>query len=319
MSNTEFKQEVISKCPLCESNRVRFYFDKFDDRYGQPDVFNLYHCSRCDTVFIGNRIMEDEYSALYSKYYTFLSGENNIIQPRRIKSLWIQKIIKKIAGDFFLIGKVKNGSRVLEVGPGNVSQLTLDTIKNNQLSWVGLEVNEKCAESIKNKGLSVYVESSFSDFVSKKRASFDVIILSMSIEHFYDPNIFFSNCIKILNEGGKILLTTANLNSRYRKKYLDKWINWHVPYHQAIFSEKSMDMICKKNGLSLIEYKTITPTSWFLLQRKFKIPPRGLRNSECLMSFSFTSYVIYSLFLRLYEVLSRKSGDCMYCEIIFKK
>ncbi len=312
----EFKQESINNCPVCLSSEIRFHLSKFDDRYGQADIFHLYRCLECDAVFLKNRIKEAEHPPLYEKYYIFLSKINKKTSTKEA-FFWLQKMIMKVAGEFFLIGKMNYEAKVLEIGPGDVSQLSMHSIKKNKLKWIGLEVNEKCAKNIKGKGLDVYRES-FGDFISRGM-KFDSIILSMSIEHLHDPILFFGNCKKVLHEDGVIFLTTANLDSRYREKYNKRWINWHVPYHQVLFSKKSIKMICENNGFYIKKYHTSTPTSWFLLQKKFSIPTRGKINTDCAMSFSFVDYLLFSVFLRFYEFFSRNSGDCMYCEIKLRK
>ena len=42
-------QIILSKtCPICNSNEGEFFVQKYDDRFGQPDLFEYYYCKKCD-------------------------------------------------------------------------------------------------------------------------------------------------------------------------------------------------------------------------------------------------------------------------------
>jgi len=300
-------------CPICESDEVDFLLKKYDDRYGYHGEFDFFLCVKCNAAFLSDKIDAKEIAGIYEKYYTF-SGD---LTPRKggLKSVLIKNyFVKRLLGEISILDRVRKGARVLEIGPGGVTMDKIAVINKRKLSWFGLEVNKKCVDRIATAGLPVYWGSI--DNMEQIKERFDVIVLSMSIEHQLDINVFFKNCRKALNPGGSIIFTTANFESIYRKKYAEKWINWHPPYHQILFSRKSIEMICKKFNFRINEFETTTPTSWFLLQRKFNLPAMGEKNKGFNFNFSILEYFLATTYLRLYEFLNKDDGDSMYCEII---
>ena len=47
----------------------KFLKDMFDDRFGCPDVVDIYKCDRCRHCFCGPKLSPREIGALYEKYY----------------------------------------------------------------------------------------------------------------------------------------------------------------------------------------------------------------------------------------------------------
>lgn len=314
MSNDASSKVTVSSrlCPVCGSSEHSFLMEKYDDRYGYPGVFHFFLCEKCNTGFLGETIDAKEIADLYEKYYIF--PEHPINSKRSWKQVLSEyPLVKWIMGEIPILSRVQEGSSVLEIGPGTMDDAKVAEIRRKRLRWTGLEVNPKYAERIRDTGFPVYAGSI--EDVSSISGNFDVIALSMSIEHQMDLDIFFKNCRSILNPEGSIIFTTANFNSRYRKKFMERWLHWHPPYHQVLLSRGSIEAICRKHGFSLMRFETITPVSWFLLQRKFSLPNIGEKNNRFRMSFSIMEYMLAIIFLRISDCLSRMSGDSLYCEI----
>lgn len=314
----EFETTTEKNCPICNSDKAEFMLKKYDDRFGQPDDFNFYFCNRCNVAFIENKIRKDLMADLYGIYYvTGNSDRENLgfIRKIMIKFGLYEIIINKLGGNKILLASAKNGSRVLEIGSG-FSEKTKDLIIKKQLVWKGLEVDKDAIRKIKQAGLECYHGTIDTIEIKEK---FDIVILSQAIEHQYDINSFFSACKKLLNPGGIILFITPNLDSIYRKKYGDSWINWHAPYHNILLSRKGLRKISKKHGYEIEKYYSFTPTSWYFLQRNFKIPGRGEKNTTFNFNFPLIPQLFISLFLRIREFFSRNDNDCIYCEFKFIK
>ncbi len=312
-----FDKNVMSSCPICNEQQNFSHIEKYDDRFGQPDLFEYNLCENCNIAFLKNKLAEEHLPELYQKYYGKDEHLNNGFDILKffLEIFGLDKIVFQwLGGNKILLNCVKKNSKVLEIGPGYSPDLK-KIIHARHLDWTGLEVNEESAKKLKNDNLRV-IHGTIN--LNNIQAKFDCIIASQSLEHQYDVNDFFKNSNKILESGGKIIFTTPNFNSRYRKKYEGKWINWHAPYHVTILSKKGIENLCEKFGFKIEKFSTYTPTSWHSLQRNFQLPKRGEKNQTFNFNFSRIGQLFVSIFLRSYEFFDKKTGDCIYCELIKK-
>jgi len=308
----------VKVCPICGSHKIRFIMNKYDDRFGQPDEFKINMCKCCGVYFLRDKIKEEYLSNLYGKYY---SKERSV----NLKSNRLRNILEKIGFDKFvyeslarniiLLNRVDDYSRVLEIGSGYNDELKR-IILSKKLDWTGLEVDETLVGRLRKEGLKM-IHGTMDVFDSMKDEKYDYIVLSQSIEHQNDINVFFENSKKVLKKSGRIIFTTPNADSRYRKIFKERWINWHVPYHVVLLNNKAIEILCKKYNFSIVKYFTYTPTSWYVLQRNFLVPKQGQINKNYNFNFSLVKQLYISLWLRIYEAIDRKRGDCIYCEIKF--
>lgn len=310
----EFKTYSKNKCDIC-SDEGRFLIEKYDDRFGQPDLFNFLRCSNCNLVFLKNKIVEESLSSLYEKYYK--KNEKNIednLLKKVLKLFKLEKVIlNNLAGNLVLLNRVKKNKSVLEIGPGYNYEIK-NLVKAKNLKWHGLEVDKELVDLLKKDKLTVF-HKSLDNYSKTAKVRYDYILLSQSIEHQYDLNDFFLSIKRLLNKNGKIIFTTPNFYSRFLKKYKEKWINWHAPYHNYILSKQSIDVICDKYGFEISKFYTYTPTSWYFLQKNFTLPKRGEKNDNFNFNFSLIKQFLVSIYLRIRELFFKKDGDCMYCEL----
>jgi 2-polyprenyl-3-methyl-5-hydroxy-6-metoxy-1,4-benzoquinol methylase len=300
------------KCPICDNGDVNFLISKYDDRFGHPVLFEYYYCNKCNFAYLREKVGKNDMSKLYETYYQKTTVENRAGMGALQRLRMQNSLLRKIAGNVDVLSRVEHGSSVLEIGSGFRSD-TKKIIKKRNLFWFGLEVNINCINEIKKDGRNVYYGTI--EDIERIDRKFDVILLSQSMEHQYDINIFFINCKKLLNEHGKIIFTTPNLDSRYRRRYADGWIGWHVPYHVILLSEKAIDVLCEKYSFKKNIYYTYTPTSWYFLQKRFSIPSRGSKNETFNFNFPLLNQLVVSIFLRIREFILGKDNDCIYCEL----
>jgi hypothetical protein len=110
--------------------------------------------------------------------------------------------------------------------------------------------------------------------------TFDLISLNQVIEHISDPKRLLRLLKSCLKEGGVVVLSFPNLTSLYRRLCGRRWINWHIPYHLHHFSRNAFSRLCKQEGWMVVEWKTVTPNLWTLMQLRALTnrPERGKPN-----------------------------------------
>jgi 2-polyprenyl-3-methyl-5-hydroxy-6-metoxy-1,4-benzoquinol methylase len=162
---------------------------------------------------------------------------NNIFLNKKLHFANIQKYMKPEL-------------RFLEIGCGG--GFALKAFEESGLEVAGVETSGVASE-FASKVLKLPVENcSFEDFNPKKK--FDIIMLNHVLEHFLDPNQAMKKLASLLDRGGILYIRVPDHDSFDRKFYKEKWPAY-AHYHISNFSEKSLQLLFLKNGLSVIEVK----------------------------------------------------------------
>ena len=128
---------------------------------------------------------------------------------------------------------------------------------------IGVDINESSLEVARNCDDG---EFRHPDEVSECFGSvtaFDVI------EHFETPKAFFKCADRFVRPGGRLIITTPNKNSKWRKIYDEGWHGYGIPqYHRLILSEKFLESQFSLHGYSIERIITVPPIEsprWRLL------------------------------------------------------
>ena len=321
----EFKVFTRDFCPVCEAQTTEMLFSTYDDRYGQPDLFNILECQQCGSCYLYEAILPEQISKLYEKYYGYTASG-----PSSTKSLisFLSRVLayarRTKLGQWYdnwygfwtkqrpLIWSVQPNERVLDVGCGYGHLARF--VSDRGAHWVGIEPDFNACQAVRQRGLECLYGTI--ETVDIPDNSFDVIIGSQVIEHSIDPYGFMKRCNKALRQGGRLLLATPNIQSRFRQQYEQNWIHWFVPYHQVLFSPQSIQYLGKRSGFHVNACWTETPTSWHLLQRNYCKPTRGEKGDwvHCRTPTTLQPEWL-SLKLRIDDVLKNNS-DVLLAELI---
>lgn len=90
---------------------------------------------------------------------------------------------------------------------------------------------------------------------------FDVVTMSQTIEHLYDPNATLNECLRILKPGGLLVITTPNVNSVGAREFGAFWRGWEAPRHLHLFSVESLQGLIQHAGFRVTEARTYTAGS----------------------------------------------------------
>jgi hypothetical protein len=86
------------------------------------------------------------------------------------------------------------------------------------------------------------------------------------IEHSVHPKDMLKCAATKLDDGGKIILATPNVNSFCKNVFRKKWIHWHCPYHINLFTKKSLELLANEVGLKITFHRTRTHSNWLYYQ-----------------------------------------------------
>ncbi len=183
-----------------------------------------------------------------------------------------------------------------------------------KISWTGIEVDPKCCKYLEEKGLDYY-RGTIEEFAEVSEKKYSTIMFGQVFEHLYDPVDALNAAKKLLSENGRVLISVPNYLSRYRKKYGQSWLHWHIPYHVAQWCRKSFEQTCCQSGLSIHHFSTYTFFAWWRLQRMIKPAVCGQVNlsypGKPLPKWIKKSglAVLYHLFVDVYLRVRDKYGD----------
>ena len=239
-----------NKCPnhICDGEiKIKYFSGKLDykkidfscttDTYEKPSI---YECTKCKIIF-SELIFKMDKDQI-EKTYQDISDDKYISQIK-FKKYYFEKLFNKISK---FINKDMN---VLEIGAyyGVLGSVLKDKVKN----YSGLELSAHSANYAKsNFKLNIYNET-IEDHL-KKNIKYDLIIMADVIEHFSDPFKVLSQINKLLNQNGKLILTTFNIDSLYAK-ITGKNYHWMIPFHMVFFSNKTLETFGKNNNLKLVK------------------------------------------------------------------
>lgn len=175
-----------------------------------------------------------------------------------------------------LIQRYTKKGRLLDIGVG--TGLFMGIAQKKGFEVFGLDVSSYAIKAV-GKKLNIKSEKKLvvSELTEKTYASnyFDVVNMRHSIEHVSDPEKLLKDVYKILKPGGIVAIATPNSFGWHAKLFKELWPHWSVPYHIQFFSKKSLEIVVKKSGFTILKSKTEELTNYDIFRiflRKVGIP-----------------------------------------------
>ncbi|MCK9387003.1 MAG: class I SAM-dependent methyltransferase [Sulfuritalea sp.] len=255
---------LVMRCPVCEGSQFQPGPEVFDDRYGEPNRYQLARCSHCGHLATAPRLAESELSTLYGTYYP-RKGINPadvrrdaaaVTRPLARLSRWSRGVDNQ--GQY----RVRAGETMLDVGCGSgVSLLEAQALG---ASVFGIEADPNVRLIAEALGLAIHFGSLQDQPFPGQR--FDLVVLNQVIEHLPDPDRALQLLRARLAPGGCIVLVFPNTRSLWRRLSGTRWINWHIPYHLHHFDRTNFSRMARRCGFEVSAVRSITPNLWTLLQ-----------------------------------------------------
>ena len=123
------------------------------------------------------------------------------------------KVAKKLIKTY----KLKNGSKILDVGCGGglLCESLYDfgaEVTGIDAAGPGIEVAKIHAQ--KNDKNIKYFEKTAEEIIKENKGAYDVVTCLEVLEHVPDPKSLVATCVNLLRPGGLIFLSTINKNPR---------------------------------------------------------------------------------------------------------
>ena len=196
---------------------------------------NLFFCKNCEIIFseLCDTNLEDNYKDISDPLY---------IDQIENKKKYFSHLINKISD------QIKKNDNVLEIG--SYYGAFGSQIKEKVNSYIGVELSSYASKYAKeNFNLNIKNQNIY-DFFKYSDTKFDVIFMFDVVEHLDDPDLVLKLCAKNLNQNGRLIISTMNMNSLFAK-ITGKYYQWIIAMHKFYFSDYSMKKFLNKNNLEL--------------------------------------------------------------------
>lgn len=246
-------------CPICSSTNVSTICQLYDDRYGYPKDVQMMICADCGHRFSDQPLEPKVIAALYTDYY-----QRSTIDPESFSAYHEpNRLVGWLNGDYSSAARwVPAGVRVLDIGCGLGWNVAYHAARGSDAHGVDADRNAKVIADKYDLKISI----GLFDPNKYDPNYFDYVTMDQVIEHVTNPVETLEGVWHVLKMDGHCIVSTPNANGWACRVFGRKWLNWHVPYHQQFFSERSISLLAENTGFVVESIQTVTRSVWVVYQ-----------------------------------------------------
>ena len=223
-------------CPLTGACPDRLLFSTRDTRFGDTRINYVYYHSKNDIALAYPPMAAQELNTLYERHYSnadavILPGEQTAGSPyRAFRGGWrLDRFISRQSVPYKVIGKL--------LGP-----------------W-----KDKTAEE-----LLANLDGLFPRRGGRVRF-LDVGCFDGKLLDELREATVLRRLSTLLAPGGRLVLSTPNLDSKQIELFGPTWAHWHMPYHRTLFSRKSLNRLARCANMEMVRSATYSHPYWTAL------------------------------------------------------
>lgn len=250
---------VPTLCNLCGTDDSEPIAVGEDFEYQtSPDQFLMVCCRRCGLIYLNPRPAESEFARIYPDHYhvfAFQPEQFGLIYKVR-RRLEAHRLLKWCRG-------LPARARILDVGCGDGFHLKL--LRDfGRPGWTleGVDLDSRAVKAATTAGLTVHQGELAK--LHLPEASYDLIILIMTIEHLADPLSMLREVERLLTPGGRVGIITDHADSPDFTLFGGRhWGGYHFPRHWNLYTRKTLQRLGEQAGLHTERITTdFTPVNW---------------------------------------------------------
>ena len=303
-------------CSACGSTGILIQTGVMDPDGAIPGEWAFRKCPNetCAGIWLDPCPVETELWKAYVTYHTHtrissskaeklaLSLANRIVKVALLP-IWIANGLRR-ERDYVRHMALKNvpSGKLLDIGCGGGRFMN----RMKRVGWEveGIDFDEKATEKITLRyGMKTYT----GDLLSYRLpdASYDAITMSHAIEHLFDPERTLRECLRILKPGGRLVVTTPNVDGAAAALFGKFWRGWEPPRHLHLFSVKALKLILLKAGFEVNEIRTSSADAAGI----YRVSKTNQQKAAGADSFFFRQWlIIWAYWKELAEFKAQKGG-----------
>jgi len=240
-------------CPVCLSSDTKVVSRGYPG-YREPDRYNIRACGVCRASFAEGPVeqLPEIYNAIYSRIDDVPGYARYAAFAREVSAQeWPLEYLARQELTYYGIDKLlrqKSGAHgpVLEVGSG-LGYLTF-ALNKSGYETVGLDLSRDAVAAARTRFGDYFVSGDVVEFAATANRRFATIIATEVIEHLYDLCGFLEPCLRLLADGGRLMVTTPN-----RDAY-GAGVGWAVeapPVHLLWLTRQSLEHVARRLGCTV--------------------------------------------------------------------
>ncbi len=248
-------------CALCGSRGELAQSGVADPDGNLAGTWSFQHCLNpgCGVYWLDPAPPPHELWKAYTTYHTHTRKTNRIgkamlsLAHRFIRlaqwPLWLSSGLQREADYLrFMTLAGEPAGKLLDVGCGGGR--FLNRMKKRGWTVEGSDFDEQAANKVTARyGIKTHVGDLSQCGLPDN--CFDVITMSQTIEHLYDPQATLRECLRILKPGGLLVMTTPNARSLGAIEFGAFWRGWEAPRHLHLFTVESLQTLTAHAGFEI--------------------------------------------------------------------
>lgn len=235
----------ITHCQLCGSAERR---TKLVD-----GPFTVHECTRCSLVYVSPRLTGEALAKVYGEGYWKSDNPKarGYADYAREASLYLKTFRKRLA----LVRQwMPKDARILDVGCA--AGYFLQVMREAGHDGLGVEPSSAIAglarQALGEKTVFVGNLDDAPPALGYRPGSFDFVTLWDVIEHIPDPQAALRTVRSLLKPGGRLLLETQNVESRWARLLGSRWHHYKHEEHLYHFSPSTMAKLLGDCGFRVL-------------------------------------------------------------------
>ena len=173
--------------------------------------------------------------------------------------LWPDKTLRVLKGRHPL--PWRGGGKVLDIGCGSGGNLK--TLQDQGWDPHGIEISEVAAAHAREL-VTGYIHTGTLESAPFPPNSFDLILMSHSLEHLPSPTEALRRVHRLLKDDGLLAVTVPNERSLEAALFGRWWFHWDPPRHLYHFGKHTLSRVMKHAGLQPVSFRTGVGSTFFM-------------------------------------------------------
>ena len=235
-------------CPLECSPDDEVVFVGRDRLQGLPGKYRVVRCQSCGLLRTDPRPTPATMSFYYPDSYGPYVGTRVETEPSplEVKGRRLLRRIVRRLGRATLAPPLKPG-RLLEIGCASGS--FLHDMAYDGWESEGIEFSESAAQGARALGYKVHAGQL--ETAPDPTGPYDLVAGWMVLEHLHEPVAALRKLRAWTRPGGRLAVSTPNVDAYAATFFGDAWMAWHLPNHLYHYSPRTMAAVLRKSGWTL--------------------------------------------------------------------